>query len=558
MNKVKSIILATGMMLLLQNCGKDFLDTPVQGEVVVENFYRTEEDAFMALVAAYSALGKADSGTRDPQHTQQGTLHGWANFTFGDICSDDAEKGGGSRNDFVDAADLSEFVASPDLRHIWNVWRDCYLGIALANLVIENVPRIEFAATRSHLKDQYIAEAKFLRAYFYFFLVRIYGGVPIVAKPIGQDEYNKPRSTIAETYSFIQQDLKEAIPHLPLKSQYPAQYMGRITKGAAQGFLAKTLVFESSYAENYPGDNRYQGTTKKWAEALEAAETVINSGQYNLSTPVELIFRLKYENGPESVFEIQFKESGDGWHNDNTGHTAYTMQRCRGTSWPTLGEGWGFNQPTQDLVNAFEHGGDWGGDSLDWLDPRFEATIVYEGKIAFWDSTVVLGVGVNQDRSLTGYLNAKPVISPAEIPLNWSDAGSNQRILRYADVILLAAEAAYHTGNEGKAREYLEMVRARARASSSNSNALPYINTGGTALRDAIWHERRVELAMEGHRFHDLVRQGRAAQVINTYYANSSIYKLSNPFIPGIHELFPIPQMERSVNTSLEQNPGYF
>jgi starch-binding outer membrane protein, SusD/RagB family len=558
MKRIKYLFICISLLPILQGCYKDFLDTPIQGEVVIENYYRTEDDAFMALVAAYSALGKADMGTRDPQSTQHGSLHSWAHFTFGDICSDDAEKGGGGRNDFSDAADLSEFVATPAVRQIWNTWRDCYLGIYMANLVIENVPGINFADSRKHLKDQYIAEAKFLRAYFYFYLARIYGGVPIVDKQIGQDEYNKPRTTLAQTYAFIQKDLREAIPHLPLKSAYPATFMGRVTKGAAQGFLAKVLVFESSFAENYPSsDSRFQGTTKKWTEALEIAEEIINSGQYNLSTPVELIFRSQYENGPESVFEIQFKESGDGWHNENTGHTAYTMQRCRGASWPTIGEGWGFNQPTQNLVNTFEHGGDWGGDSLDWLDPRFESTIVYEGKKAFWDTTVVLNVGVNQDRSLTGYLNAKIVLPPSEVPLNWSDAGSNHRILRYADVVLLAAEAAYYTGNEGKAKQYLEMVRARARASSTNPNALPYINAGGTALRDAIWHERRIELAMEGHRFFDLVRQGRAAQVMNAYYANSPVYQLTNPFIAGIHELFPIPEMERNVNNSLEQNFGY-
>ena len=557
-NKYITLFLALAA-ILFNSCLSDFLETEIQADIVVENFYQTPDDARMAVTAAYSVLNNAAIGGAGPR--QSGAMHSWSYLAMGDWSSDDAEVGGANIGESPGGQAIASFSHNSGNGFFENLWKEAFHGIYRANLVLHHIPGINFDGRQEpsgyDLQERYLAEVKFLRAYYYFSLVRAFGGVPLALEPLSPSQYIMPRATLGQVFAQIQKDLEEAIPHLPLKNQYAAADMGRATKGAAQALLAKVCLFESSYALNYPGDERFQGAGIKWQKAFDAAESVIQSNQYNLSTPYHKIFLTESENGPESVFEVQFKESADQtWHNENTGNTLYTMTRSRDPRYPALGEGWGYHLPTQNLIDAFETGADHGGSADDWVDPRLDATVVFDGEPAFWDPNDTLYVRIEPERSYTGYLTEKYLVAPWEAPSNWSDAPNNLRLIRYSEVLLMHAEAAFHLGNESAARNSLNKVRERAR--NGNPDILPNVTATGQALLNTIRHERRVELAMEGRRFYDLVRWGIAAQVINEFYENNEVIQLTNPFIPGVHELFPIPLKEiNNTNGVVVQNPGY-
>jgi starch-binding outer membrane protein, SusD/RagB family len=559
MKSIFKIIAAFLLIFSLWSCSADFLETDIQSDIVVENFYKTPSDAQMALTAAYAVLANANIGGMGAR--QSGQLHSWCYLAFGDWTTDDAEVGGAFLGESQGGQAIASFSHNSGIGFVESLWSEAYIGIYRANLVLKHVPGIDFLNRTEPLgydvKQRYLAEAMFIRAYFYFYLVRVYGGVPLVLEPLNPSQYNTPRATMGEVFRQIQKDLEEAIPHLPLKSEYAPKDMGRVTKGAAQAFLAKALLFESSYALNHSGDARFQGVQINWQKAFDAAQAVISSNQYNLSTPYHEIFLTARENGTESVLEVQFKEAGDQtWHNENTGNTLYTMTRSRDPRYPSGGEGWGYHLPTQDLVDAFETGADYGGSAEDWVDPRLDATVVFDGEPAFWDPSLTMYVGVAPERSYTGYLSQKFLVRPDEVPNNWSDTPYNLRLLRYAEVLLIHAEAAYRLGNETAARNSINLVRKRAR--NGNNTILPDVTATGADLFKALMHERRVELALEGHRFYDLVRWGIAHTVINEYYSQSPVLKLSNPFQAGVHELFPVPLTEiNNTNGVIVQNPGY-
>jgi starch-binding outer membrane protein, SusD/RagB family len=557
-NIIKTIVLVFAVSILWA-CSDDFLETEIQSDIVVENYYKTPGDAKMALTAAYAVLANANIGGQGPR--QSGQLHSWCLLALGDWTSDDAEVGGAFMGESPGGQALATFSHNSGDGFIEALWKEAYIGIYRANLVLKHVPGIDFSDIAEpagyDLQQRYLSEAKFIRAYFYFYLLKVYGGVPIVPEPLNPSQYNTPRAEAGELFRQITKDLEEIIPLLPLKSEYALKDMGRITKGAAQALLAKVYLFESSYALNLSGDSRFQGAELNWQKAYDAAQSVISSGQYNLNTPYSKIFLSESENGPESVFEVQFKESGDNtWHNENTGNTLYTITRSRDPRYPSGGQGWGYHLPTQNLIDAFETGADHGGLADDWTDPRLDATVVFDGEPAFWNPNLTLYVGVAPERSYTGYLSQKFLLRPDQVPNNFSDTPYNLRLIRYADVLLIHAEAAYHLGNETAARNSINLVRQRAR--NGNNTILPDVTASGPDLLKAIMHERRVELALEGHRFYDLVRWGIAGNVINEYYRDSPVLQLNNPFVAGIHELFPVPLMEiNNTNGLVTQNPGY-
>lgn len=512
------------IILISVGCDEDWLEIPVEVDKTIENFYKTPEDAEAALAAAYSTF-KFSGIAWSPE--QLGSVHGLDFFMVGEIVSDNADKGGGGRNDNVERAEYAEFAGKSNAEFILNIWRDCYIGIFRANLVIEKVPDIEMDQA---LKDQYVAEAKFIRAYWHFHLLRIFGDIPLVDHILPPSEYTQERTPTESVYAKIEEDLEAGIGEvLPLS--YPSDQVGRITRGAAQALLTKVYVFQ-----------------KKWALAEEMADNVIKSREYDLNTPYSKIFTSAGENSSESVFEIQFMESGNStWHSQNNGNNFYTYMRSRDSRWPTSGQGWGFCVPTQNLVDAFEDD-----------DPRKDLTIVFDGETAPWGGDILYTDKENSNPA--GYTNQKySVLPPDEVPVNWSDAPNNLRIIRYADLMLWYAEASFHNNKEQQARNALNLVRARARKEAQNpSTALPDVTSSGSDLLNAIYHERRVELAMEGHRFFDLVRTGRAPEVMNNFYATNPLLQLDNPFVEGVHELFAIPQAEIVLSQGkLTQNPGY-
>jgi hypothetical protein len=377
----------------------------------------------------------------------------------------------------------------------------------MSNVVINKVADIDMDAT---LKNRYLGEAHFLRALYYFDLVRAWGGVPLVTELIPSLQLN--RSTPEKVYELIESDLLFAIEHLPEKTAYPSDQLGRASRGAANALMAKVALFQQDYinAEKY---------------ALE----VINSNVYGLEPVFTDANGVAGEHGMESVFEI-----GAAGQEAPPGNQYANVQGVRGTP----NRGWGFNRPTPNLRSTFEEG-----------DPRLKGTIIDLGDVI--DGITIIGDGPTPDVTTDEDGNIieveaynRKVWTPGnDVP---SQFGHNRRLIRYADVLLMAAEALNENNKPGQALVYINKVRLRA--SQGDDSILPDVTTTDKdELRSVILLERRRELAMEGHRFWDLVRTGRAAQVLGPL-----------GFVAGKHELLPIPQNEIDLSQgALTQNPNW-
>ena len=490
------------LIIISASCETNFLDrSPIIG-ITQDNYYQTEEDAIAAVNAAYAALQFELSPA------------GHFRWFWGDIMSDDSEKGGSGDNDVFELLLLETFQGPVNTDMLESEWSACYEGIYRANTVLEYIPPMEISEAT---KNQVVAEAKFIRAWFYYNLVTIFGEVPKVDRLLSASEYNMPRSSKTEIWDLIVQDLTEAAAVLPLKSGYPASDLGRITKGAAQALLTKAYLWQEN-----------------WSAAEATAQAIINSNEYQLTPNYADIFTSGGENNMESVFEIQYMNaSGGNWGKNNANEGTFTnvFQRPRGAF-----EGYGFNIPTQDFVDEFFAEG--------FEDPRLSSTVFRVGD-QMGDRGVFTkdATGMPHDFYPKKYFSSKGEEAPFGDPN--PNGGSNDRVIRYADVLLMHAEAAAKNGNEAAAKNSLNEVRARANASGSAT--VPNITASGQALIDAIYRERRIELGLEGHRFFDLVRTGRAASVLG-----------SLGYVEGTHNVFPIPQSQiQATNGAITQNPGY-
>jgi tetratricopeptide (TPR) repeat protein len=362
------------------------------------------------------------------------------------------------------------------------------------------------------LKNRYLAEARFLRGLYYFDLVRAWGGVPLVLTL--ETPSKMARSTADEVYQQIIDDLTFSIDFLPKKSEYKAADAGRATKGAAQSLLGKVYLFR-----------------KDFVNAAVYFQDVINSNEYDLEADFVNVCGVGGENGVESVFAVgALQVEGT----ENGGDQYANTQGVRGTP----NKGWGFNRPSEDLRNSFETN-----------DPRLELTIIDVGQVI--DGITILGDGTTPD--ITTDENGVVIERECYNRKIWvpgtttiSEWGHYRRLILYADVLLMYAEALNENNNPGQALIYLNMVRERARA--GNPDILPDITTSDKeALRTSIYNERRCELAMEGIRFWDLVRTDRATQVLGPL-----------GFVTGKNELLPIPQNEIDISQgALIQNPNW-
>ena len=485
-------------VVLLAGCDDQLDQTPVIG-FTEATFYQTAEHAEQALVAAY-----------DPLQWNFTTFNFHFRWFYGDICSDDAIKGGSGVNDQPQLGLLEDFVATPSNTHVNASFEHKYSGIFRANIVLEKVPEINMDEDQ---KARILAEASFLRAFYYFELVTLFGGVPMVDHVLTPDEYKIPRASAEEIWGLIESDLIAAIPDLPFKSELGAANLGRATKGAARSLLGKAYIYQ-----------------EKWTDAVSVLAEVVNSGEYTLDPDYANVFNEAGEHGSGSVFEINRTPLGGGnWGNVNgslEGNMTNVFQRARGQF-----GGWGFNIPTQDLVDEYETD-----------DPRLGQSIFMVGDV-MGDRGVFTKDATGQDHD---YYSRKYFMTQAEQDLAVGDplinGISNDRVIRYADVLLLYAEALAESGNEALARQQVNAVRARARAGAPF--ILPDVASSGAQLIDDIRHERRVELALEGHRFFDLVRWGLGPTELDGFQA-------------GKHELFPIPLKQIQLNPNLDQNPGY-
>ena len=418
------------------------------------------------------------------------TAFNWLAVTT--LTSDDADKGSVSG----DAEFLSEFsffrltsTAGP----VEGYWTGQYQQVNLCNQVIQKVPAINMDAA---LRGRYVAEARFLRALAYFNLVRAYGDVPLQKKVAETgDELNPARSPKAEVYTFIVDDLTAASAALP--ASYGNSDVGRATKGAALALLAKVQLYQKNYAAS-----------------LAASDQVLGLG-YSLAPNFYEMFRIRGENNSESIFEVQCTTLPGNCDASNSQWAECQMVR------PQFG--WGFFTPTTDLENAFEAG-----------DQRKLGTILSRG------TTTPDGDVIDANASNPRY-NMKAYVPNSAPKTCGYGRDQNIRVLRLGEVLLLNAEAANELGQTGKALAAVNQVRTRA--------GLAALGTlGQDALRQAIWKERRVELALEyGDRYFDLVRQGRAATVL-----------ASKGFKANKNEIMPIPLSQITLSGGvLTQNPGY-
>lgn len=490
-------ILVFSSTLTMVAC-EDFLNESPQGNLTQEFFPSNENELMLATNACYN------------------TLRGWFYHSGGypimDIMSDDAYKGSNPTDQASNLNAFEDFTFTPGQDGLDRWWNALYEGVKRCNVVIEKGPAVVLDENK---KNSYLAQAHFLRGLYYFDLVRAWGGVPLVLDT--NPALTLGRSTEEEVYQVILSDLEFAAQHLPLRSALTTAEYGRATKGAAQALLAKVYLFR-----------------KDFANAEKYALEVINSNQYSLDPSFSHTFSIYGQYNEESVFEIGSVEF-EG--TENGGSQYANTQGVRGTP----NRGWGFNRPSLDLMDHFEPG-----------DPRKEATIIFLGETI--DGIKILGDGSTPDvtysdppantivKEIECYTQKVwiPGISTSE---QW---GHNRRLIRYADVLLMAAEALNENNKTAPALNYLNAVRARAR--EGNNSILPDVTTNAQAeLRDRILFERRSEFAMEGHRFYDLVRTGRAAAVLGTY-----------GFQTGKHERFPIPQTEVDISQgAISQNPGW-
>jgi hypothetical protein len=492
---MKSLSAAALVLLAVTGCQKDFLDRKPENRLTFEEFFQTEAHAIEATNAVYAQYRDFD-------------LCALPYLSCTDILSDDADKGS-TLNDAPLISDIDNFTLDATNPFVAPVYRGHYRAIARANLAIENIPNIDMDAT---LRDRLVGECKLLRAQSYFLLVQWFGDLALITKTLQGDEYySQTRQDKSLVYDQIENDLKDAINVLPEKGGYAPADKGRATKAAARGLLAKLYMLK-----------------KDWANAETQCMEIINGNQYSLLTKYADNFLPVGENGAESIFEMQAvalpTQQAAG-----PGSSPYNMvQGVRGI--PNLG--WGFNRPSDNLVSAYENG-----------DPRREATIIYVGEILPDGSTQVQ----DNPEIINERFNQKAWV-PAHAGLQDNGPG-NLRILRYSDILLLAAEAKNELGKAGEALPLLNQVRKRARG--TNNFILPDVTvTDQTLLRERIYRERRVELAMEQHRWFDLLRWGRAAQVMTAAGKTN--------FVPGKHELLPIPQTEVDLTSGrIVQNPMY-
>lgn len=469
-------------------CKKDFLEVAPQAQVPSDQFFVSANDAAKAVNAMY------------------GNLREWKQVAFAAIAleslgSDDTEKG----SDPSDATFMNKFdnfTATSTEGQIQDFWTGQFQEINLTNQVLDNLPNINMDAA---LKARYTGEAKFLRAYSYFRLVRAFGDVPLrlhIAKDAS--EYNVPRTPKAQVWAAIEQDLTDAESVLPVS--YPATDVGRATKGAALALHAKVAMYQ-----------------KKWTDVLNLTNQVIGLNVYSLFPNYEQLFRIANENNSESIFEIQAKHVPGNCDVSNSQYSQ--VQGVRGVP----RGGWGFNIPTADLANSYENG-----------DPRRDATIIFRGETTP-EGDVIPNTVPNPMYNQKSYV---PFSDPNNQDCN-EGADQNIRVIRYAEVLLMNAEAANELNQQTLAKQSLNAVRARARG--GNTTILPDItSTDQATLRLAIWEERHHELAMEFDRYFDVIRQGRAQQIFGPKGWTSK------------YEVWPIPQNEIDISAGvLTQNPGF-
>lgn len=533
---IAKLSICAAFVLALTGCS-DFLNESVKGQQDLSEYFKTEDECKQQVTGCYQSIFFDDW---------------WQVQRFyitGDMCTDDMWMGNTTQDPgaYRDLAHYTgnTYSASDGCQ---NFWQYRYKGILRCNVAIERIPGVTFQ--NEALKKRYIAEAKFLRAFQYFDLLKNFGGVPLVlGLKMPNETQGIAKATATETYAQIEKDLTDAIADLPKKSEYAGNDLGRVTKGAAQGFLAKVYLYEEKYTE---AEDLLQQVTCRGKYAG-------NTPEYDLLPSFGDVWSIAHNNSIESLFEVQ----------TNSDITYSLGERISVVCGSRNDSGWSWGLPTSNLEKAFLDAGD--NVRLNWTIIKDGATSVAGD--ASW--TADKPYPIKSDEHKSGRVTRKLYIPVSQRPTPY-DAPHiplNYRLLRYADVLLMYAEVENALGHDTEAQWALNKVRSRV--------SLADVLSTGKTLRDAIRLERRLELALENNRLYDLRRwkddNGKKA-ICNVMGTDGSFVKYNTVTSTDLYEkknqkensnkginfkedrdlLFPIPSTEvTKSNGSIAQNPGY-
>lgn len=553
--KLKFLCLGLLSILMITACQKSFLNSPPLGELSKDQLAE-KSGVETVIIGAYSILnGQIDQASNAFNSPA-------SNWSFGDVTSDDAHKGGGGTGDQNNIHKMEIFTVDATSLDAQRKWMALYEGVKRANEAIKLIK----AATGYDeiLRSQRIAEMRFLRGHFYFELKKIYNKVPYIDETAeNKDDYYVSNEALPaeQFWTKVEDDFKAGINVLP-NSQ--GKEPGRPTRFSAWAYLCKSYVFQ-----------------KKWSQASAAADTVIAKGGYSLMPNFADTFLPENDNGREIIFAVQHSIN-DGSINSYNGSIGDRLFPIGGPYWP--GAQYGFLRPTQNLVNFYKTNAQGlpVGDNVDvtptdFVDPRLDHSIARPG-IPFLDLPEVYTTAWIRDLATYGSFSLKKrLVSPLSshwLRVNPYTNDLNYYVIRYADVLLWKAEAAIESADLETGRQYINQVRRRAR----DGKKVQKLNGGGDAANykteeyaaafgskdeaiRALKAERRLEFSLEGHRFFDLVRWGDAATTLNTYFqvekTKRSVLSVA-AFTAGKNEYQPIPQNEIDLSKGkLVQNAGY-
>ncbi len=491
--KLKLFFSVILLIALLSGCNKDFLVKSPEYSVNTANFFKTKDDAISAINGAYQPL----------QWPKLYNIRMWTT----DIMAGNSIVGAGGGSDGIETTNEANFVTTPDNPGVLDLWRGPWPGILRTNIILEKVPGMNI---NEKLKNRILGEAHFLRGLYYFILVRFFGGVPLILKPVNPgDDLRPKRASKTEVYNQIILDFRKAAELLPARNTYTGSDVGRASKGAAEGILAKVYL-----------------TLGDWQKVVDLCNSVGTWG-YALNPSYADNFDPSKKNSIESLFEIQYTGNAgyNFWSNENQASWLSTFTGPRGSD--MVAGGWGWDQPTQEFMDSYEKG-----------DLRKDVTVLYEGGPPF------AGKDYQKSYSLTGY-NLRKFLVSKSISSSYDNSPMDFPVLRYADVLLMKAEALNELGRTSEAEIPLDEVRNRA--------GLPNVSAGLSKdiFRQKVLHERRMELAFEGQRWFDLIR------VNNGQYAIDFLHSIGKSNMSKKFLLFPIPQKAIDANPNLTQNPGY-
>lgn len=475
-------------------CSNDFLEKAPLDTINTSNYPTNAEELITLVNGAYQPM----------QRPKLYNLRMWTS----DIMAGNSIVGAGGGSDGIETQDMSNFVTTTDNAGVLDIWRGPWPGILMSNIVLKVAPDL---AIDQNIKNRSLGEAHFLRAHYYFVLVRFFGDLPLITTPQSSDDDLFPvRVSKDLIYQQIIADLEKAAELLPNKSEYSGSDIGRANKGAALGELAEV----------------YLTLGNNWQKVVDLTTQIEGLG-FNLNLNYVDNFNPSTENSRESLFEVQYE--GDGgysfWSDENQASWASTFMGPRGSNF--VGGGYGWNQPTQEFVDSYEPN-----------DNRKDVTVLYEGSPSFD------GKPYSASYSYTGF-NVRKFLIPLSVSPSYDNSPLNFPILRFSDILLMKAEALNELGQTALAEAPLNRVRKRA--------GLADVATGlsQAGFREAVLRERRMEFAFEGQRWFDLIRVNKGQ------YGLDFLHSIGKTNASQKHLLFPIPQIEIDKNPKLTQNPGY-